>query len=157
MQRWIGKRIVALLDSLVGVVVFAVVAALLPVSFVLQAIILGTFLLVLWVFVEGKEAWPTIGAAEPASPRVAADLELLNRYETDPREIEFGPRDLGPAPPPSPSPPPKGRVVVSPVELWDLERFGVPDSVAGPPLPGAGRNDPCWCGSGKKYKRCHGA
>jgi preprotein translocase subunit SecA len=24
--------------------------------------------------------------------------------------------------------------------------------------PGAklGRNDPCWCGSGKKYKRCHG-
>ncbi len=18
-----------------------------------------------------------------------------------------------------------------------------------------GRNDPCWCGSGKKYKRCH--
>ncbi|MGH7764025.1 MAG: SEC-C metal-binding domain-containing protein, partial [Candidatus Dormibacteraceae bacterium] len=19
-----------------------------------------------------------------------------------------------------------------------------------------GRNDPCWCGSGKKYKRCHG-
>ena len=21
----------------------------------------------------------------------------------------------------------------------------------------AGRNDPCWCGSGKKYKKCHGA
>jgi preprotein translocase subunit SecA len=20
-----------------------------------------------------------------------------------------------------------------------------------------GANDPCWCGSGKKYKRCHGA
>jgi preprotein translocase subunit SecA len=20
-----------------------------------------------------------------------------------------------------------------------------------------GRNDPCWCGSGKKFKRCHGA
>jgi preprotein translocase subunit SecA len=19
-----------------------------------------------------------------------------------------------------------------------------------------GRNDPCWCGSGKKYKQCHG-
>ncbi|MBW8772172.1 MAG: SEC-C domain-containing protein, partial [Gemmatimonadetes bacterium] len=35
-----------------------------------------------------------------------------------------------------------------------------------PPLPGGdltpdgkpiGRNDPCWCGSGKKYKKCHGA
>jgi len=24
--------------------------------------------------------------------------------------------------------------------------------------PGAklGRNDPCWCGSGLKYKKCHG-
>jgi len=21
--------------------------------------------------------------------------------------------------------------------------------------PRPGRNDPCWCGSGKKYKRCH--
>jgi Preprotein translocase subunit SecA (ATPase, RNA helicase) len=23
--------------------------------------------------------------------------------------------------------------------------------------PKVGRNNPCWCGSGKKYKRCHGA
>jgi preprotein translocase subunit SecA len=23
--------------------------------------------------------------------------------------------------------------------------------------PKTGRNDPCWCGSGKKYKKCHGA
>ena len=25
------------------------------------------------------------------------------------------------------------------------------------PLPGSepGRNEPCWCGSGQKYKRCH--
>jgi hypothetical protein len=23
------------------------------------------------------------------------------------------------------------------------------------PTPRCGRNDPCWCGSGKKYKRCH--
>jgi preprotein translocase subunit SecA len=34
----------------------------------------------------------------------------------------------------------------------------------GPPRPvvkseqeSVGRNDPCWCGSGKKFKRCHGA
>ena len=32
----------------------------------------------------------------------------------------------------------------------------------GPPQPAKGgpklgRNDPCWCGSGKKFKRCHGA
>jgi SEC-C motif-containing protein len=23
-------------------------------------------------------------------------------------------------------------------------------------LPKPGRNEPCWCGSGKKYKKCHG-
>jgi preprotein translocase subunit SecA len=27
---------------------------------------------------------------------------------------------------------------------------------AGAPGPKVGRNDPCWCGSGRKYKRCHG-
>jgi preprotein translocase subunit SecA len=28
---------------------------------------------------------------------------------------------------------------------------------AGPAAAGKiGRNDPCWCGSGKKFKRCHG-
>jgi preprotein translocase subunit SecA len=39
-------------------------------------------------------------------------------------------------------------------------------AVASPPAPQrqvvnehreVGRNDPCWCGSGKKFKRCHGA
>lgn len=24
------------------------------------------------------------------------------------------------------------------------------------PVPKPGRNDPCWCGSEKKYKKCHG-
>jgi hypothetical protein len=23
------------------------------------------------------------------------------------------------------------------------------------PVDKLGRNDPCWCGSGKKYRRCH--
>lgn len=30
-------------------------------------------------------------------------------------------------------------------------------STAGAALKKFGRNDPCWCGSGKKYKKCHGA
>jgi preprotein translocase subunit SecA len=33
-------------------------------------------------------------------------------------------------------------------------RGAKPSTTEGPKL---GRNDPCWCGSGKKYKRCHGA
>jgi preprotein translocase subunit SecA len=32
-----------------------------------------------------------------------------------------------------------------------------PVSTAGASLPEVGRNDPCPCGSGKKYKKCHGA
>ena len=28
---------------------------------------------------------------------------------------------------------------------------------SGGPVPEVGRNDPCPCGSGKKYKKCHGA
>ena len=48
---------------------------------------------------------------------------------------------------------------------------GAATALAAPPAPSGsfaqapvvnehkdlGRNDPCWCGSGKKYKRCHGA
>jgi preprotein translocase subunit SecA len=29
-------------------------------------------------------------------------------------------------------------------------------AAAGTPQSKIGRNDPCWCGSGKKFKRCHG-
>ncbi|MBI2886562.1 MAG: SEC-C domain-containing protein [Chloroflexi bacterium] len=35
-----------------------------------------------------------------------------------------------------------------------------PGTAGRQPVPAGrkpGRNDPCWCGSGKKYKRCHGA
>ncbi|MBN2195705.1 MAG: SEC-C domain-containing protein [Polyangiaceae bacterium] len=33
------------------------------------------------------------------------------------------------------------------------------EQIAGPPVRVErvpGRNDPCYCGSGKKYKKCHG-
>jgi preprotein translocase subunit SecA len=35
----------------------------------------------------------------------------------------------------------------------------IPSGASGAPASAAklGRNDPCWCGSGKKFKRCHGA
>jgi preprotein translocase subunit SecA len=31
-----------------------------------------------------------------------------------------------------------------------------PNTVASNPFAGVGRNDPCPCGSGKKFKQCHG-
>ncbi|REJ83438.1 MAG: preprotein translocase subunit SecA [Acidobacteria bacterium] len=51
-----------------------------------------------------------------------------------------GPAAIPGAPPPSPGPPP---------------RPGKPQTVVRQ-APKVGRNDPCPCGSGKKYKRCHG-
>ena len=44
----------------------------------------------------------------------------------------------GPLPPKAPSPAPIG-------------------AAAANPYAGVGRNAPCPCGSGKKFKRCHGA
>jgi uncharacterized protein YecA (UPF0149 family) len=34
---------------------------------------------------------------------------------------------------------------------------GLERGPSAPPTKKPGRNDPCWCGSGKKYKKCHGA
>ena len=49
-------------------------------------------------------------------------------------------------------------LVLAAVDLWDLtqrQRFHVETiQRAGPKV---GRNDPCPCGSGKKFKLCHGA
>jgi len=35
-------------------------------------------------------------------------------------------------------------------------RGAAPQSSPGGPGAKLGRNDPCWCGSGQKFKRCHG-
>jgi hypothetical protein len=42
-----------------------------------------------------------------------------------------------------------------PVTVYEIcgEDHGPTEPVVKPPRPG--RNDPCWCGSGKKYKKCH--
>lgn len=37
--------------------------------------------------------------------------------------------------------------------MMDGDRL--PDRIPAPPGRKPGRNDPCWCGSGVKYKRCH--
>ena len=31
----------------------------------------------------------------------------------------------------------------------------ISSSINAQPGPELGRNEPCWCGSGKKYKQCH--
>jgi preprotein translocase subunit SecA len=34
---------------------------------------------------------------------------------------------------------------------------GAPKPIVKSDRENIGRNDPCWCGSGKKFKKCHGA
>ncbi len=70
--------------------------------------------------------------------------------------------------PAAPPPPPVRQVVESgPAEPDGARSNGAPKKpraaapAAAAAVPGGaaakiGRNDPCWCGSGKKYKRCHG-
>ena len=65
--------------------------------------------------------------------------------------------------PPVPTPPPvmatnraRASAVAAPV---GAASGGSPNGGGSPaPVPAGklGRNDPCWCGSGKKYKKCHG-
>jgi len=54
-----------------------------------------------------------------------------------------------PAQPARPVQPPRGQAT---------QGRPVPGSTAGQPgAPKLGRNEPCWCGSGRKFKLCHGA
>jgi preprotein translocase subunit SecA len=58
-----------------------------------------------------------------------------------------------------------GRAAAAPVGVEDLVSERTPARVGGDDViktvkhegPKIGRNDPCWCGSGKKFKKCHGA
>jgi len=68
-------------------------------------------------------------------------------------------------PPPTP---PRGNLQYEHAEAATMEALmGAEPELIGPPpaveqrvvdaAHAVGRNDPCWCGSGKKFKRCHGA
>lgn len=37
----------------------------------------------------------------------------------------------------------------------DEQQFGFKVTAPGQSVKKPDRNDPCWCGSGKKYKKCH--
>jgi uncharacterized protein len=103
-----------------------------------------------------QECWPDLGDAEDDA--IASALARIYRHlpaETDEeREIvalldrehplaslDDGIEDL----------------VLAAVDLWDLthrQRFHV--ETVRRDQPKVGRNDPCPCGSGKKFKQCHG-
>ena len=56
--------------------------------------------------------------------------------------------------PPAPTRPPAAAAVALPVEEKEVQ---LPKVTIKRDTPKVGRNDPCPCGSGKKYKHCHGS
>jgi preprotein translocase subunit SecA len=99
----------------------------------------------------------TISILSKIQIRRPEDVQAVEPPPPDPSTLRFqhaAAPPLEPPPPPMPPPPPPGM-------------SGSPSSRLPPPAaePGAtyvreqpkvGRNDPCPCGSGKKFKQCHG-
>jgi preprotein translocase subunit SecA len=50
-----------------------------------------------------------------------------------------------------------GAVEPAPASPQEEKEIKLPSVTIRRDLPKVGRNDPCPCGSGKKYKQCHGA
>jgi preprotein translocase subunit SecA len=99
----------------------------------------------------------TISILSKIQIRRPEDVQAVEPPPPDPSTLRFqhaAAPPLEPPPPPMPPPPPPGM-------------SGPPGGRTAPPMsePGAtyvreqpkvGRNDPCPCGSGKKFKQCHG-
>ncbi len=113
-------------------------------------------------FMYAVESWPD----EWAPPRDKASAKVLNESldaivqmtedDTDPPVVSVFDEDG----PPSVS---EQRIAAFADAIWavydlrDLWRNIGPRVETVHKAPGPGRNDPCPCGSGKKYKKCHGA
>jgi preprotein translocase subunit SecA len=74
------------------------------------------------------------GGSVTSSSGAAASMELLSPSTGSPRtmRLQRGDETLG-----------VSSAASGPAQSPDGQRLG--------------RNDPCWCGSGKKFKRCHGS
>lgn len=89
--------------------------------------------------------WPHYNAGQDGVYQEAADFVLLARRHLGhlPELFEW----VG-----------QGRSEVVSDPAW-LRELGAPEPTVSQPVrregPKLGRNDPCWCGSGKKYKKCH--
>jgi preprotein translocase subunit SecA len=80
--------------------------------------------------------------------------ELLNDIQFDIASTVFRVQLVNE--PPTPPPPP--RQVMGPTRALEPTAGGGNggSNPAQSPAGKIGRNDPCYCGSGKKYKKCHG-
>ncbi len=120
--------------------------------------------------INGAGAAPLIGAATvSAATMVASGPAPLPAPTQDPREEShpLGNREVAaPTPPASPmsavrqSASPAPERAAGPLQTASEGPLGSRGSRGAatlpPPVKTPGRNDPCYCGSGLKYKKCHG-
>jgi len=121
-------------------------------------------LLSLAIMVRGK---PGLEVARGMLRRHGALLSRNTRRECDEMIAEYAELPLTPPEPPEPSPWTVYQICRGEVD-WeeemkkrehdadidaDEEDYYPTEPLRKPDVPG--RNDPCWCGSGKKYKKCH--
>jgi hypothetical protein len=118
---------------------------------------------------EAVERWERFRLVAPSRidvPATASDLDEAGAYAL---LVELG-LAAGDPPRPVPAEPVELVLTLDEEEHRELERIRAARDLGGPAgggaeLPslgavfgaGVGRNDPCPCGSGKKFKRCHGA
>jgi len=120
-------------------------------------------------FMFAVEAWPEEWKAPPKDKEAVKWLDqalgaivALSEDDDGPAEISpFGPdEEGGEEPPPSMS---KARLEAFGEGIWAVYDLFEMWRAIGPRVEtvrveaGPGRNDPCPCGSGKKFKKCHGA
>ncbi len=102
------------------------------------------------------ELWPEPedGAAAELMAELLADIEALLR--PTPADAELPPAPEGE----EPMTPREAAIDRAMFAAQDLRLFWIehaPKPVTRRVMPQPGRNDPCPCGSGRKYKKCHGA
>ena len=113
-------------------------------------------------FMFAVESWPEEWVAprdRQAAARLDEDLQALvamTEDDTEPPALCMFSED-GPASVSEARVDAFGEALWSVYDLYDLWRGIGPrvETVRKAATPG--RNEPCWCGSGKKYKKCHGA
>ena len=89
----------------------------------------------------------TLWRLEPVSEEHMEQERLRRERAAPPSRMQFSaPSTSAPKPMSAAPESPFGAVQQAPVAQQPVRADKTP-----------GRNDPCWCGSGKKYKKCHGA
>jgi uncharacterized protein len=113
-------------------------------------------------FMYAVEAWPEEWA-EPSDKKAAKWHDLAMQAVVALTEDDTGELDISPFSEDGPPSMSKARLDVFADAVWAVYDLREIWRGIGPRVPTLrradtpGRNDPCHCGSGKKYKKCHGA